>query len=413
MHANHNAPHNRAHQNRRKKRNREMRRAILALAAVILLGLLALVPLMLSSNRVERKADPASAMVAESLAPMTLEAQITPLPQAQPTAIPTAEPTAAPTLAPMPTAAPEPTIEPTAEPVPFEYLPVAVKADTDKKRIAITVDDCYQVENLNTIVNLAVDNRAKLTLFPVGENIGKAGMADILKRCVFDLGFEIENHTWSHARVFRLPEDEMAAEIWKQRRALNLALGVDYEQHLFRLMGGDGVNDQRLHNYLRQLGYLGIAEWSLSGSDAKLATIEKSLAPGMVYLFHTTDADTKKLKQFIPWVRAQGYEMVTMNELFGAPDNAVSDLTDEDMPAPQPFDVDYRTHRKGDYAWIIVQMQDVLRDQGYLEMDGPSTGYYGDQTEKAVADYQRGHGLEATGEADEATQKSILGIERS
>ena len=97
--------------------------------------------------------------------------------------------------------------------------------------------------------------------------------------------------------------------------------------------------------------------------------------------------------------------------LFGAPENAMSALEDEEMPQPQAFESDYHTHKKGDYAWVIVQMQDVLREQGYLVMDGPTTGYFGDQTEKAVAAYQRDHSLEPTGEADEATQKLILGIE--
>ena len=291
-----------------------------------------------------------------------------------------------------------------------EYLPVYKKAAITEKRIAITVDDCFQVNNLRSIISCAYNNGGKLTLFPIGENISLTNMAETLQAAVFKLGFEIENHTWSHARVFRLSEEEMAQEIWKQSQALNQALGVTYEQHFFRLMGGDGNNDQRTHNYLSQLGFKGIADWSLSGSDADLDWIKSSLAPGMIYLFHTTDRDTGILKQFIPYAVSQGYELVTLNELLGFEDNAITPFATVDTPQPQTYAVDYHTHKTGDYAWIIVQMQDALRAQGYLLLDGPSTGYYGNQTAEAIKAYQEAHGLPATGVADAETQRSILGI---
>ncbi len=327
----------------------------------------------------------------------TLAPEVTVSVTAEPTAQPTPEPT------------PEITAEPTAQPTPFAYLPVVYKGNTDARRIAITVDDCFQTENLEELVQLAVDNGGRLTLFPIGENIRHEGMVALLQKCVYQLGFEIENHTWSHQRIFRLSEEEMAAEIWKQSRAVSLALKADYHQHFLRLMGGDGVSDQRTHNYLDQLGYLGIAGWSYSGSDAPLEDIQSTLAPGMIYLFHTTDADTEKLRAFIPWVKEQGYEMVTLNALLGLQENGMTGLTDDPMPEPRDYAPDYRTHRQGDYAWVVVQMQDKLRAMGYLKMDGPSTGYYGGQTAEAVAAFQKAQGILVTGEADEATQRAILG----
>lgn len=387
---------------RKKKKNRVLIPVLALCALTIALGVFA-VSFIIRGTRHNQEAE-ALAVTYSTLVPEATEAaQVLPLPTAAPTAEPMPRPTAEPTM--------EPTAEPTAAPTLFAYLPVVYRAETKAKRIAITVDDCYQLENLKEIIKLAVKNKGRLTLFPIGENIAKHDMPEILQACVYKLGFEIENHTWSHQRVFRLSEMEMAEEIWKQRRALNQALQANYQEHFFRLMGGDGVGDQRIHNYLSQLGFLGIAGWSYSGSDAPLEDIKSTLAPGMIYLFHTTDPDTKKLREFIPWVRAQGYEMVTLNELLGLESNALSALTDDPMPEPRAFVTDYHTQKKGDYAWIVVQMQDRLREAGYLKMDGPSTGYYGAQTAKAVAAFQEANGLSVTGEADEATQKAILGIE--
>ncbi|MDO4865343.1 MAG: peptidoglycan-binding protein [Clostridia bacterium] len=318
------------------------------------------------------------------------------------------------TAAPVTTATPKPTAQPTPEPeseaVPEPAkLPVYYRGDAGAKRIAITVDDCYQVANLRRIVSYAEAAGGRLTLFPVGENLSKPGMPALLRRCAFELGYEIENHTYSHARIFRLPEEEMAGEIWRQSAALNRALNADYRQHFLRLMGGDGETDLRIHDYLDQLGYRGIAKWSVSGSDSDLAQIKRKLAPGQIYLFHTTDGDTAKLRAFIPWAVAQGYELVTMNALLGLPENEVSPLSERTMPAPRTCAGDDHTLKVGEYTWTALRLQDRLRKLGYLTMSGPSTGYYGARTAAAVAAYQRSRGLKATGRADAATQRLLLG----
>ena len=289
----------------------------------------------------------------------------------------------------------------------FEYLPVFKRAETLDKVIAITVDDCFQIGNLRTIISTAYDNKGRLTLFPIGENLSKSGMKETLQGAL-KAKCEIENHTWSHSRIFRLPEMEMAEEIWKQGEALNELLGMNYREHFFRLMGGDGSSDQRTHNYLEQLGFYGIADWAVSGSDSTLEAIKKSLAPGLIYLFHTTDGDTQKLQQFIPYAVSQGYELVTLNELLGYPENETSQYAESTMPVPQPFVDEYRVHKMGDYAWNIVRMQDKLRELGFLEMEGESTGYYGEKTADAIKKYQISIGFNPTGIADAETQQKLL-----
>ena len=385
----------------RRRRQRRQRAILIAsltlLVVVALLAATVVLRQMQKQNQRQAMAYQDTAIHADATRIPTPEVQVTAEPTAAPTQAPTAEPTAVPTP------------EPTATPKPFVYLPVIHKAEITEKRIAITVDDLYQTDNLRTIVKLALEQKGKLTLFPVGENLERSGLAELVKSCVFDHGFEIENHTYTHARVFRLSEQEMADEIWKQSQAVNKALGVDYKQHFFRLMGGDGSSDQRTHNYLTQLGYLGIAYWTISGSDADMDQIKDALSPGTIYLFHSTDADTEKLKEFIPWAAKQGYKLVTMNELLGLPANDQAPYSGvQPAPQPQSYIPDYRTHKHGDYAYIIIQMQDRLRELGYLDMNGESTGYYGDKTVDAISEFQRANGLEVTGQADEATQKKLL-----
>ena len=316
-----------------------------------------------------------------------------------------------------PIASPQPTEAPKAEEG-FRWVPIAKSANITDKRIAITVDDCFQMDNMKTIIKLAYDNGGKLTFFPIGTNIVRDGMSDILKTCVFNLGWEIENHTYDHARIFRLPESEMAEQIYTQKVALSKALGVNYEQHFFRFMGGDGMYDQRSHNYLDQLGFTAIAYWSFSGSDDPIDRIMSSLKPGQVYLFHTTDSDTEKLRKFIPYAVSQGYKLVTLNELFGLPANTWTDLStlDTETPQPRPYTVIYREEKEGTYSWAVVRIQEKLLELGYLSRNAKTAtegnaadGVYGPGTTAAVAKFQKDHGLEPTGIADVRTQELLLG----
>jgi peptidoglycan hydrolase-like protein with peptidoglycan-binding domain len=78
------------------------------------------------------------------------------------------------------------------------------------------------------------------------------------------------------------------------------------------------------------------------------------------------------------------------------------------MPTPEYNVDDHHTLVEGEYTWVALQLQEKLRAMGYLKMDGPSTGYYGPQTAKAIAAFQQDHGLPATGEADIETQQRVL-----
>lgn len=292
--------------------------------------------------------------------------------------------------------------------VSFDYLPVVKRGDREDKVVCITVDDCFQVDNLSRICDKACECGGKLTLFPIGKNLEKKRMPDIIRNAYFSYGFEIENHTWSHAKIFRVSDEELTNEIWKQDALLDSILGLNYQSHFLRLMGGDGEYDQRTHVYLKQLGYMGVADWSYSGSDADYEHIKRRVKPGEIFLFHTTNRDTKILMDFIPWLVSNGYQLITLNEMFNFPENETSEYVASEKPALDEYLVDWRVYKTGYYAWQVVKLQEALKSLGYLSLDGPATGFYGEATANAVFRYQVDHGLPATGEADAETQKRLL-----
>ena len=346
-------------------------------------------------------------------------AQVTPEPVAAEPAAPVEEIVVADTPVPTPVPMPEPTPEPVQEaaslraltrptPTAQGFMPVFSKADTEEKIVAITVDDCFQAENLQQIVDKAIEVGGKLTIFPIGQNVLKEKQSQILKYA-WENGFELENHTFTHNGLFYATNEELADEIYQQQMALSYILGVEYQCHFLRPRGGDARGDQRLQMYARQMGYYGIAHWSVSGSssDEKIA---KGLKPGAIFLFHTTNTDLDKLLRFIPWVVEQGYQLVTLNEMFDYPANEFSELTTPAngrvSPALEPYEMVYVPLKKTTYSWETWLFQEKLIALGYLT--GEPDGVYGDGCVAAVKAYQRDHGLEQTGVADSDLVRAVI-----
>ena len=325
-------------------------------------------------------------------------------------ATPTPEPTAEPTPEPEPTPAP-PVDYGIALPSPTEagYLPIVRRAQTNEKIIAITVDDCFQFKNTRTITDLILSNGGNFTLFPIGKNILREELYDTL-HYAYEMGVEIENHTYEHRPHYNKDDELMARQVYMNKACLDYVLNLDYQHHFFRPMGGDGRDDQRLHIYCEQLGMKAIAWWSVSASDLDIESIKKTLEPGHIYLFHTTDKDLAKLQEFVPYAVSQGYKLVTLNEMFGLPQNEVKELdkpvTEREIPQIGEYTLNPHTYKDGDYAWMAYLVQEKLIEFGYLE--GEPDGIYGPGTAEALSRFQTDVGLPATGEADPNTQNVLF-----
>jgi len=287
------------------------------------------------------------------------------------------------------------------------FLPVFMHARVSGRRVAFTIDDCNQAENLREIIKLFKKYDGRATIFPIGQNLEFLGK--ILKGAWED-GFEIENHTWSHSGLYDEDDENLCREIWAQNRAVSEALGVTYQMHFLRPRGGDNRYDQRTHAYLRQLGYYGIAYWSKVGLLNTTKHIASNIHSGDVLLFHTTNEDLKQLKDLVPRLYKAGYSFVTLNELFGLPDNETFELTDETEPVPlAPYERFHQTLHPEDYLHDVYLVQQRLSELGFLT--SRYNGYYGAKTAKALKAFQQSRGLTADGICGADTWKALFGKE--
>ena len=287
------------------------------------------------------------------------------------------------------------------------YLPILYHSEnTTENIIAVTVDDCFQGENLRKIVQCALDNNGKLTIFPIGDNIAKNNIGTVVK-WAWESGMEIENHTYNPVGMYHFDDERMEKEMYLQNMQLNQVLGVNYTQHFFRPKGGDEREDQRVHAYAAQMGMKGIAMWTQSGSRDSMDSLLNNLAPGRIYLFHTTDNDLNKLLQFIPEATRRGYRLVTMNEMFGLPENETSALTaPTDPPALEPFKIIPTTLQKTAYIRAAAIVQKRLIELGWL--DGEADGVYGQSSFMATGYFQLAADIKADGKSGPSTQAVLF-----
>ena len=385
----------------RRRRRRDKRLLILLIAGIVLLGVIIGVVLGLT-----RRSAPDPTAAENVTAPVDEEPVIVVEPEEDVPMLQldTPEPTEAPT--------PQPAGDDYSGNVVFQpeasegFLPVFRSSATEEKIIAITIDECDSPETLSAILDCAMQNKATLTLFPTGEAALSAEIGPLLKGA-WENGFELENHTLTNSTLYRCSDEELATEIYQQNLALSQALGVNYSCHFLRPKGGNAYRDQRIHAYMRQMDYKGMALWSYEGSRNDIEVTKANLKPGLIYMYHCTDKDLAKLLEFIPYVINQGYKLVTLNQMFGYPANETSDLSGASVETPplEAYQAVPVTYKKTTYAYGAMLLQRKLIALGFLS--GEADGVYGADSAAAVKALQEASGLEATGEADPETQAKI------
>lgn len=303
-------------------------------------------------------------------------------------------------------------------PMPGDYfLPVfdkALRTPDDIPMIAITVDGCDNPEVMTEMLNIAEFYGVKLTLFPTGDALMTLGSG--FRSCVNTFNYELENCTYEASKKdYALSSGELALQIWRQNLASSYAMMRDYEQHFYRPVMRQSVYDQRTHYYIRKLGFVGIASYTHSYKENDLASLVASLENGNIYQFDMSEKSMALFESFISEASRKGYQLVTMNELFGMEENEISDaLTINEQTLPEMNDytptyydlkINYRTN-------AVYALQTRLRELGYLSAepgkDFRADGIYGSDTSVAVSEFQARVGLVATGNADVETQMRLF-----
>lgn len=196
---------------------------------------------------------------------------------------------------------------------------VLKKGDKEKKRIALTFDDGPSKTNTTALLEVLKEYGIRATFFVIGENAKKD--PDRI-RSIYDAGHEIGNHSYSHVYISKVSNDTLVNEIRKTEDILFEITGE--KPTVFRPPGGF-YNDASLA-VLEKMGYrcvlwsVDTRDWSMPRSDSVASLVEEAASNGDIILFH--DLEDKRLptvtalKRILPKLVEEGYEFVTVSELF-------------------------------------------------------------------------------------------------
>lgn len=189
--------------------------------------------------------------------------------------------------------------------------------DPSKPMVAITFDDGPNPETTTPMLDALEENYAKATFFCLGQNAGY--YPETVQR-EYNLGMEVGTHTYSHVVLTSLSASALDSEISKSVDAINKAIGV--KPSLMRPPYG-AVNKTVLsavggYNLCCMNWSLDTEDWKTKNADATYNEVMKAQDGDVVLLHDIHEYNVDAVKRFVPDLIAEGFQLVTVPELYEA-----------------------------------------------------------------------------------------------
>jgi peptidoglycan/xylan/chitin deacetylase (PgdA/CDA1 family) len=186
-----------------------------------------------------------------------------------------------------------------------------------KKEIALTFDAGSDIAGIQ-ILDVLKKYNVKATFFLTGKWAEE--FPSYAKR-IADEGHEIGNHSYSHPDPVKISAETLKQEISKAEQAIKTASGKSPRPY-FRFPYGS-YNAAALKT-VGESGYPLSIQWSLDTidwqqppADTIVSRIEAGASNGDIILMHIGGINTPDaVDRVIPILQAQGYQLVTLSELF-------------------------------------------------------------------------------------------------
>lgn len=183
----------------------------------------------------------------------------------------------------------------------------------DTPVVALTFDDGPFTKVTNRIIDVLLEYEAGATFFVVGSRLEM--YSDTLKR-LYENGFEVASHTWSHKNLNKLTEKQITKEITRTLDGLKEYIPV--ENVLLRPPYGSA------NETVRGLAKTALINWSLDSGDWKSRDAEKiiehvldTVQDGDIILMHDLyECTAEAVEYLVPELIERGYRPVSVSELF-------------------------------------------------------------------------------------------------
>lgn len=189
-------------------------------------------------------------------------------------------------------------------------------AAEESKVIALTFDDGPNTTTTNEVLDVLEQYNAKGTFFLIGNNINEASAVSVKR--AYDMGCEIGNHSKSHSNMSSMTEEVIREEIAYVEEWVTSITGegTKYFRPPFIDVG------QTMYDVIDQVFICGIDPKDYMAdvtAQERADFILNNAKDGVIVLLHDAagnDQTVEALEIAIPQLMEQGYEFVTLSELF-------------------------------------------------------------------------------------------------
>ena len=197
----------------------------------------------------------------------------------------------------------------------FSFLPANAE-NTEAKLIALTFDDGPNTTTTNDVLDILVEYNAKASFFLIGDNITEESAVTVKR--AYDMGMEIDNHSRTHSNMSKMTAEEMQAEIGFVDEKVTNIIGeptkffrppfIDVSSEMYDAIDLPFICGIDCQDYMPNVTAQERAEYILNGAR-----------DGVIVLLHDAAGNqqtVEALKIVMPELSEQGYEFVTLTELF-------------------------------------------------------------------------------------------------
>ena len=212
-----------------------------------------------------------------------------------------------------------------------------VEPANGEKLVALTFDDGPS-EYTQQYLDILKRYDAKATFFNLGDNI--ANYPDTAKAIV-DAGMQLASHTQTHQQLPLLGAEKLQQELTATFTEIDKATGVkttvirppygDFKQRTWLESGG-----------LMSLSVLwtqDTLDWKRPGASTIVDNALAGIGPGSIILMHdgggNREQDVQALPTIIERLQADGYKLVTVDELLASDPNVPQDIASGNATLPE------------------------------------------------------------------------------
>ncbi|TCK92425.1 polysaccharide deacetylase family sporulation protein PdaB [Natranaerovirga hydrolytica] len=200
--------------------------------------------------------------------------------------------------------------------------------ETDEKKVAISFDEGWGLDQTEEILDVLDQYNAKATFFLVGAWV-ETYPEDV--QVIANRGHDLGNHTDTHQRLTQLSEEQIKKEIMDVHNKVKALTGID--MNLLRPPFGD--YDKKVVAAADECNYYTV-KWNVDSYDWRSDSVDEIvhsvidseyLKNGSIILFHNNRKYTKDaLERVLEELDTMGYEIVSISELI-IKDNYYLDAT--------------------------------------------------------------------------------------